>query len=157
MDRVEIPTNFTTSSSEPTVVDQHNPTIKAVLQGQQVNNCIIDGSSRLNVSNKAMCSHLGITEWEACPFWLRMVDTHSVRPLGLVRKLRIVIGGHTFEISTVVLALDTLEAYPILLGRPWLLSSNMKQNWQHNYISFRRDRSKVQVPTQEKPPPPRKQ
>ena len=78
-----------------------------------------------------------------------MADTRSVRPLGLIRKLQIVVSGHHFEISTAVLALDAPRAYPILLGKPWLWFANIKQNWQHNYISFRRGRSKVRVPTQE--------
>ena len=37
----------------------------------------------------------------------------------------------------------------MLLGRPWLHSANIKQNWQHNCISFRRWQSKVGVPAQE--------
>ena len=45
-----------------------------------------------------------------------MVDTRSVRPLGLIWKLGIVIGGHHFNISVVVLALDAPGTYPILLG-----------------------------------------
>ena len=78
-----------------------------------------------------------------------MVDTHSIKPLGLIRKLGIVVGGHHFDISTVVLALDAPGAYPILLGRPWLRSANIKQNWRHNCISFRQGCNKVHVPTQE--------
>ena len=78
-----------------------------------------------------------------------MADTCSVRPLGLIRKLGIVVRGHHFDISTVVLALDDPGAYPILLGRPWLRSANIKQNWRHNCINFRRSCNKVRVSTQE--------
>ena len=59
------------------------------------------------------------------------------------------IGSHTFEIAAIVLALDALGAYPLLLGSPWLHSGNIKQNWQHNCISFRRGHNKVRVPTEE--------
>ena len=78
-----------------------------------------------------------------------MADTRSVRPLGLITKLGIVVGGHRFKISAVVLDLDALGAYPILLRRPWLRSANIKQSWEHNCISFRRGRTKVRVPTEE--------
>ena len=98
---------------------------------------------------------LGITSWENCPFWLRMADTRSVRPLGLLQKLYIVIGGHLFEISAVVLSLESPGAYPLLLGRPWLRSANIKQNWQHNNLSFRRGRTKVKVPMEESAPAPK--
>ena len=40
--------------------------------------------------------------------------------------LQLVIGGHAFEIAAIVLVLDSLGAYPILVGLPWLHSANMK-------------------------------
>ena len=52
-----------------------------------------------------------------------MADNRSVRPLGLIRKLGIVVDRHHFEISAVVFALDAPRVYPILLDRPWLLLS----------------------------------
>ena len=78
MDRVEIPTNFAKSSMRPTVTEHQNPAIKVVLQGEEIPGCIIDGGSGVNVTTKATCTYLGITEWEVCPFWLRVADTHSV-------------------------------------------------------------------------------
>ena len=130
--RLVISANYTESSSGPAVLDHHNLAIKVVLQGQEIMGCIVDDGSGVNVISKTTCIRLDITDWEACPFWLRMVDTHPVRPLGLIRKLRIVVGRHRFEISAVVLSLDALGVYPILLGRPWLQFTNIKQNWQHN-------------------------
>ena len=111
-----IPVNFTESATGTTMVNHHNPTIKVILQGEEIPGCIIDGGSGVNVISKAICNRMGLTDWEACPFWLRIVDTKSIRPLGLLRKLKIVIGEHTFEISDVVLALDAPGAYPLLLG-----------------------------------------
>ena len=67
----------------------------------------------------------------------------------MVRKLKIVIGGHAFDITIIVLAVDAPSAYAILLGHPWLCSANIKQNWQFNSISFRQGRAKVWVPTTE--------
>ena len=87
---------------------------------------------------------------EACPFWLRMVDTSIVRQLVLIRQLDIVIGGHSFQISVVVLHLEASGAYMLLLGRPWLRRTNIKQNWQKNLFTFRKGKTKIRVPTQEK-------
>ena len=110
-------TNFTGTSDGPTVVDHSNPAIKVILKRQEVVGCIIDGGLGVNVISARICEQLGISEWEACPFWLRMADTRSVRRLGLIRKLGIVIGGHRFEILAVVLDLDAPGAYPILVRR----------------------------------------
>ena len=45
-----------------------------------------------------------------------MTNISTVRPIGLLRQLDVVLGGHTFQISAVVLHLEALGAYPLLLG-----------------------------------------
>ena len=65
---------------------------------------------------RSLCNFLGITKWKVCPFSLRMLDMRPVQPLGLFEKLKIVIGGHAFEIAVVVLTLDAPCEYPLLLG-----------------------------------------
>ena len=144
-----IPTLFTEPNPGPTVIDHQNPAIKVLVHGTEIKGCIVHGGSGVNVISKATCTNLGITSWEICPFWLRMADMRSMRPLGLLRKLSVIIGGHLFEISMVVLDLESAGAYPLLLGRPWLRLANIKQNWQHNHLSFRRGRAKVGVPMEE--------
>ena len=67
---ISVATNFTETSNEPAVVDHRNPAIKLVLQGQEVAGCIIDGGSGVNVISANTCEKLGISNWEACPFWL---------------------------------------------------------------------------------------
>ena len=137
---------FIGTSGGPTVVDHSNPAIKLILQGQEVAGCIIDRASGVNVLNARPANSWASQNGRHV---LRMADTRSIRPLGLIRKLGIIIGGHRFEISAVVLDLDAPGAYPMLLGRPWLRSANIKQSWKHNCISFRRGRAKVRVPTEE--------
>ena len=56
--------------------------------------------------------------------------------MGLIQHLNFILGGHTFTISAMVLRLDTLGAYLMLLGHPWLHTANIKQHWQRNMISF---------------------
>ena len=123
---LDVSTNFAKTSANPTILNHHNPAIKLVLQGQEILGCIFNGGSSVNVINTNTCTRLGMSDWEACPFWLRMVDSRSIKHLRLIRKLGIIVGGHHFDISAVVLALDALGAYPILLGRPWLRSTNIK-------------------------------
>ena len=71
------------------------------------------------------------------------------------RHLDFVLSGHTFTISAVVLRLDAPGTYPMLLGRPWLHMTNIKQHWQRNMISFRHEKTKVPVATEEGIPTPK--
>mgnify|MGYP006950759938 CR=1 FL=1 len=54
----------------------------------------------------------------AMPILAKMVDTSLVRRMGLIQNLEITVGGHSFQISAVVLQLSTPNTYNLLLGRP---------------------------------------
>ena len=128
--------NYTNSTEGSTVLDEQNPAIKVIIKGKEVPSSIVDRGSRVNVISQATCDQLSIQEWDICPCWLRMANTNFVRPLNLIQNPIITIGGYSFEISAVVLKLDAQGAYPLLLGRPWLRTANIKLNWQKNIISF---------------------
>ena len=80
----QVSVNYNHPSNRPTIMDEQSPAIKVVIQGQEVLGAIVDGGSGVNVINKTTCDRLGIKKWDACPFWLRMADTSTVRPLGLI-------------------------------------------------------------------------
>ena len=73
-----------------------------------------------------------------------------IQPLGLIQQLDIFIGGHSFQISAVILDLEAPGVYHLLLGQPWLQATNVKRNWQKNLFTFRKGKTKIRVPTQEK-------
>ena len=59
-----------------------------------------------------------------------------------------VVGGHSFQISAINLHLEAHGAYPLLLGRPWLKTANIKQNWNQNVLTFRKGKTKIRISTQ---------
>ena len=79
-----------------------------------------------------------------------MADTSTVRPLGLSPQLYVILGGHTFQISAVVLHMEAPQAYPLLLGRPCLKTSDIKHNWNKNVLTFTKGKTKIHISTQEK-------
>ena len=91
-------------------MDEQSSSIKVIIRGQEVAETIFDSGSGVNVINKTTYDKIRITKW----------DTNTVRPLGLIRKLDVILGGHTFQISTMVLHLDAPGVYPLLLGLTWL-------------------------------------
>ena len=144
------PTFFSNLEEGPVVVDISSPTIMVIIKGKEITRTIIDGGSGVNVINQRTCDTLGIRDSEPCPFLLRMTDTSLVRPTRLIGNLEITMGGYSFQISAVVLLVIAPDAYPLLLGRPWLRTTHIKKNWQKNIIGFRRGKTKVRVPTQER-------
>ena len=140
------PTFFSNPEEGPTIVDTSSLAIRVIVKGKKIAGAIVDGGSGVNVINKRTCDTFGIREWEPYPFWLRMADTSSVRPTGLIRDLDVTIGGHAFRISAVVLQLNVQGVYPLLLGRPWLKATNIKQNWNKNVLTFRKARTSFEYP-----------
>jgi hypothetical protein len=110
-------TNVQLTKVNPRVMDCDCPSLEAILGGQSIQKILIDG---VNVINLAICRQLGIVEWEPRTFWLRMADGSYVRPIGITPDLEMVVQGHVFTISVVIMDLPGKEAYPLLLGRPWL-------------------------------------
>ena len=94
-------------------MDERNPSIKGKIHGQEIDETIVDGGPGVDVINKTTYDKLGITKWEACPFWLRMAITWSVHPIGLIRNLEFILGGHTFTLSAVILCREVPNAYPL--------------------------------------------
>ena len=82
--------NYNHPSTGSTIMDDQSQSIKVIIRGQEVVGTI--------VVNKTTYDKLEITKWDTCPFWLRMADTSTVRPLGLIRQFDVILGGHTFQI-----------------------------------------------------------
>mgnify|MGYP000232211367 CR=1 FL=1 len=75
---------------------------------QKIIVAFIDGGSGDNVITTETCQQLGLTDWPKCPFWLRMVDVSPVKPEGLLQNITIMIEGHSFQISAVVLKVTSM-------------------------------------------------
>ena len=124
-------------------MDEQSPSIKVTIRGEEIARTIVHGGLGVNVIDKTTCDKLGITKWDACPFSFRMADTSTVRPLGLIRQLDVILGGHTFQISVAMLHMEAPRAYPLLLSQSWLKMANIKQNWNRNVLTIRKGKTKI--------------
>ena len=95
-DAKQVLVNYSEPSIGPMIMDEQSPSIKLIIWGHEVARTIVDGGSGVNVINKTTCDKLGITKWDACPFQLRMADTSTIRPLGFIRQLDVILRGHFF-------------------------------------------------------------
>ena len=81
------------------------------------------------------------------PIILRMADQNRVKPLGIVRRVPILIGGISFKISYIIFKVfDSLSPYSILLGRPWLWKSKAVDDWGKGTINIGKGSKKVVLP-----------
>jgi hypothetical protein len=59
--------------------------------GQRIAGILIDDGLGVNIISMATCRRLGITRWELCTFCLCMADGSSVRPIGMIPDLEMVV------------------------------------------------------------------
>jgi hypothetical protein len=86
-------------------MDCECPSIEGIVGGQRIAGILIDGGSGINMISMATGWQLGITKWEPCKFWLRMANGSSVWPIGMIPDLEMVVQGHAFTISVVIMDL----------------------------------------------------
>ena len=63
-----IPALFTETNLRLTIIDHRSSVIKVLVHGIEIQGCVVDGRSGVNVISKATCTTLGITSLENCPF-----------------------------------------------------------------------------------------
>ncbi|MCO5576859.1 hypothetical protein L7F22_030679 [Adiantum nelumboides] len=88
---------------------------------------ILDGGAGVIIIGKHMKEKMGITNFKPAPFRVRMPDQRMVQPSGLLENLHIKVGSEKFK--TNFLILDVQGAYGMLLGRPWLRSAKVVQDY----------------------------
>ena len=78
-------------------MDEQSPSIKVTIRGEEIARTIVHGGLGVNVIDKTTCDKLGITKWDACPFWFTMADTSTVRPLGLILQSNVILGRFRYD------------------------------------------------------------
>jgi hypothetical protein len=73
------------------VMDCDCSNMEAIVGGPRITRILIDDGSSINVISMSTCRRLGNTQWEQCTFWLRMADGISVRPVGMIPDLDMVV------------------------------------------------------------------
>ena len=63
----EVAVNSTNSTQGPTIMEEHSPSIKVIMKGQEVLGSIFNGRLGVNIIKKLTYDRLGI-KWENCPF-----------------------------------------------------------------------------------------
>ena len=138
----------------PKIVDVHDisvdpgaPTVDVMIDGALIEGAQVDSGSSVNLMNVDTMEELGLTNMTSTPIILRMADQSRVVPLGILKGIITNIGGLRFKINYIVFKVsESISTYPILLGRPWLKSARVKDDWGKGTLTIGRGRNKVVLP-----------
>ena len=127
-DEGEVPQTYLVAAKD---FDEEMPMIAVWTKNRRIPNVLLDGGSGVNIITDTLMEKLGIgKQLEVAPFTIKMADQRKVMPLGIIKNLKITIGGLTFKITVTVMKMENQEnCYSMLLGRPWLKQARAKHDW----------------------------
>ena len=105
--------------------------IEATVVDKVVPHVLVDGGSALNILPSQTMEKLGLSLTGPSPHVIRMANQTSSVPLGQIKDCRINTGGEEYIVTFHVIRMhSTKNAYPMLLGRPWLRMANAVVEWE---------------------------
>jgi hypothetical protein len=111
--------------------DYQAPRVEAVIKGNTVSGCLVDGGAAVNMMASWLLSELEMMVFQQSSMKLKGVDQRRVKPLCQFYDIHVMINGVTVKINFQVLDITNQKGgYPIILGRPWLRKVSATNNWK---------------------------
>jgi hypothetical protein len=149
-DDTEVPHKYLVSTKD---FDEEMPMIAVWTKNRRIPNVLLDGGSGVNIITDTLMRKLGIEkQLEVAPFTIKMADQRKVTPLGIIKNLKINIGGLTFKITVTVIKMENQENNSsMVLGRPWLKQACAKHDWGRSQLILYQNGIDVCIGTNQRP------
>ena len=105
------------------------PILEAYIKGQRIHKVYVDGGAQVCVMSEKMMHKLGLEAQRKTEFRAKMANNVSVKCVGVCKGVKITVCG--VKVATDLYVIPARgEGYPIILGRPWLIAMNARQDWE---------------------------
>ena len=81
------------------------------------------------VMSEKTIHHLGLKVHGKSEFKAKMANNVSVKCVGVCKEIKVTVCGIKVAVDMYVIPAKG-EGYPIILGRPWLIAMNARQDWE---------------------------
>ena len=105
------------------------PILDACIEGKKISNIYVDGGAKMCVMSESMMHKLELEVDGPCNVRAKLAKNVSVRCVGVICKVKVGVCGIETLIKFYVIPAKG-EGYPIILGRPWLIAMNARQDWE---------------------------
>ncbi|MCO5611132.1 hypothetical protein L7F22_065382 [Adiantum nelumboides] len=117
------------------------PVFDAWIHGRRVNKAYMDGGAQVCVMIEETMQQLGLELTGKSMFSVKMANSSRVKCLGVIHDLEINVLGQ-WAVMDIHIIHAKLGAYPVILGRPWLIAMRSWQDWYRGCIDLFVDRPK---------------
>ncbi len=112
-----------------------DPIIDVQCNGSMLRGVLVDGGATVNVMTIPAMSYLGLKIDRPASVTLKMANKRFVRLKGVINNVAITM----MKVSTIVdfhVVLEENGAYSMILGRPWLIKSHVRNYWGEGYMTI---------------------
>ncbi len=93
----------------------------------------LDGGFRVNIIIEEL--RLGLPKPKSAPYNLRMANQTTIKPIGLIKDLKMYVHGIPYIATFIVLNNTIVDSnYSMLLNRSWLGDVKVTNDWGNNMI-----------------------
>jgi hypothetical protein len=111
------------------------PVISIHIGWNTIHDVLLDGGSGMNVMTVEERRHLGLAKPSLVPYNLKMADASIVKPVGLLRDIRIHIHNIPYTMTLTIINCATIKSDDsILLGHPWLRHAKVIHDWGNDQV-----------------------
>jgi len=128
-----------------TVEREYDSIINVQCNGSVLCRVLVDGGVRVNVMTIHVMRYLGLKIDRPTLITLKMANKWVIKPEGVINSVVITV----MRDSTIVdfhVVLEEDGAYPMILGRPWLTKSHVRDYWGEGYMTIEVHPNRQKVP-----------
>ena len=110
-----------------------NPIIDIIMGKSSKMQAYVDGGAQVCVMTEATCKEIGAEVTAKAAIHMRMANHKRVKCFGIAQDVRVRVLGIDCMVDFYVMR-DKENAYPVILGRPWLIATGDNQNWETSLL-----------------------
>ena len=127
--------------------DPGAPAVDVIIDGVLVAGFQVDIGSSVNLMSVETMEELGLTNMVPTSIILKMADHTRTKPLGQLPQVPVHIAGQEYKIDFVVFrTTDAIQPIPGILGRPWLITAEAKEDWGKGTLTLGKGKDKTILP-----------
>ena len=107
--------------------------LEAFIKGQRILKVYVDEGAQVCVMSEKTMHHLGLEVHGMSEFKAKMANNLSVKCVGVCKGIKVTICGIKVAVDMYVIP-EKGEGYPFILGRPWLIAMNARQDWEKDTL-----------------------
>ena len=109
------------------------PIVEAHIKGQRITKVLVDGGAQICVMSEKTMHRLGLEVSGSSDFKAKMANNVFVKCLGVINNVKIFVCGVQVAVDIYVMPAKG-EGYPVILGRPWLIAMNARQDLEKGIL-----------------------